>query len=619
MDWKRLDRTRRSVGPVHLDLIEAYASRKISRRDFVRRGTIIGLSVPMIGAVIAACGDDDDTAAPTRPAAARRARRYPGTTGATGNHRRHPARRPGTGRQQGGTIRIAYQTPAATLDPIEMQDLGAYGLIAQCFEFLVTLGETASSLPVWPSRGSRTRTARCGRSSCARASSGRTAADFTSADVAATMDRLVEAANAGLAGVIAEGAVDATDPNVAVFNLEAPTATSRTSCRCSTPRRRSPRSTTRRARRSTARPTAPGRGSSELRPATGATFERNPDWWGGQTPLDGRSASSSTTWARWSRPCRAARSTRSSSSRCSAATRCSTTRLHRARGRVLDAPPDLDALRHGPVRRQGGPPGAGLHVRPRADGRDAVQGRAVIANDHVIAPFMPFFDDVGRPSGSRTSRWRQAAPRRRRRRRPPGDAPRRRPAGDPRARPAHPGQRRRGRDQPRARHREPRHVLRRPVVPGRAGRSAVLGAAELGIVDYGHRPTPDVFLNAALKTNGVWNSSQYSNPAFDEAFAEYQQAVGVDAQRGGGQDAAGAPQRRGADRAAVLLQLPVGPLEELPGRPGLGARSDVHREGVAGLSRARRRPAEGDHDPVRRPAGRAVGGHAVPPRRRSSS
>jgi peptide/nickel transport system substrate-binding protein len=56
------------------------------------------------------------------------------------------------------------------------------------------------------------------------------------------------------------------------------------------------------------------------------------------------------------------------------------------------------------------------------------------------------------------------------------------------------------------------------------------GAAELGIVDYGHRPTPDVFLNAALKTNGVWNSSQYSNQALDDGFTEFQQAVGVDAQ-----------------------------------------------------------------------------------------
>jgi peptide/nickel transport system substrate-binding protein len=57
------------------------------------------------------------------------------------------------------------------------------------------------------------------------------------------------------------------------------------------------------------------------------------------------------------------------------------------------------------------------------------------------------------------------------------------------------------------------------------------GASELGIVDYGHRATPDVFLNAALMTKGVWNSSQYANPDFDAAFAAFQAAVGVDAQK----------------------------------------------------------------------------------------
>jgi len=56
------------------------------------------------------------------------------------------------------------------------------------------------------------------------------------------------------------------------------------------------------------------------------------------------------------------------------------------------------------------------------------------------------------------------------------------------------------------------------------------GAAELGIVDYGHRATPDVYLNAALATKGIWNSSQYSSPEFDAAFKEYQGAVGVEAQ-----------------------------------------------------------------------------------------
>jgi peptide/nickel transport system substrate-binding protein len=56
------------------------------------------------------------------------------------------------------------------------------------------------------------------------------------------------------------------------------------------------------------------------------------------------------------------------------------------------------------------------------------------------------------------------------------------------------------------------------------------GASELGIVDYGHRATPDVYLNAALSTNGIWNSSQYMSPEFDAAFTAYQEAVGLDEQ-----------------------------------------------------------------------------------------
>ena len=57
------------------------------------------------------------------------------------------------------------------------------------------------------------------------------------------------------------------------------------------------------------------------------------------------------------------------------------------------------------------------------------------------------------------------------------------------------------------------------------------GAADLGIVDYGHRATPDVYLNAALKSKGIWNSSQYNSPEFDQAFTDFQTAVGVDAQK----------------------------------------------------------------------------------------
>ena len=89
------------------------------------------------------------------------------------------------------------------------------------------------------------------------------------------------------------------------------------------------------------------------------------------------------------------------------------------------------------------------------------------------------------------------------------------------------------------------------------------GAAELGIVDYGHRATPDVFLNSALKTKGVWNSSQYSSSAFDAAFTEFQSAVGVDAQKAACTKIETDPERGRPRRHPVLLQLPLGQLEDV--------------------------------------------------------
>ena len=66
MNWKLFDALRRQSTPLETDLMEAYAAQRISRRDFVRRGTMIGLGVPVMGAVIAACGSSaEETAANT--------------------------------------------------------------------------------------------------------------------------------------------------------------------------------------------------------------------------------------------------------------------------------------------------------------------------------------------------------------------------------------------------------------------------------------------------------------------------------------------------------------------------------------------------------------------------
>ncbi|MGI9609937.1 MAG: hypothetical protein ACR2NL_06545, partial [Acidimicrobiia bacterium] len=57
------------------------------------------------------------------------------------------------------------------------------------------------------------------------------------------------------------------------------------------------------------------------------------------------------------------------------------------------------------------------------------------------------------------------------------------------------------------------------------------GAADFGIVDYGHRPVPDIFLGSALATGGVWNSSNFANAEFDSLLSEYRTAVDVEGQK----------------------------------------------------------------------------------------
>ena len=181
MDWKRFDRARRTVGPEELDLIESYAEGRINRRDFVRRGTVIGLSVPFLGAVIAACGGDDDDASTDTEA--------DGGTGTTPGT--EPSGTGGTG-TTGGIIRVASQKPAGPLDPIGMQDLGSYGIVAQCFEFLTTLGDSecrrhrAGLAESWePNEDGSVWTFKL-----RQGVTWHDGTDFTSADVAATMDRL---------------------------------------------------------------------------------------------------------------------------------------------------------------------------------------------------------------------------------------------------------------------------------------------------------------------------------------------------------------------------------------------------------------------------------------------
>jgi peptide/nickel transport system substrate-binding protein len=59
-----------------------------------------------------------------------------------------------------------------------------------------------------------------------------------------------------------------------------------------------------------------------------------------------------------------------------------------------------------------------------------------------------------------------------------------------------------------------------------------LGAeGSMGIVNYGHRGVPDVFLGAPLLSDGTWNASHWQNEEYDDLFARYSASPDIDSQR----------------------------------------------------------------------------------------
>jgi peptide/nickel transport system substrate-binding protein len=520
MDWKLFDRARSESGPVQVDLVEAYAQGRINRRDFVKRGTVIGLSVPFMGSIIAACGGDDDDAG------------SPGTEPTGTSAPAEPT--------AGGSLVVAVQQGDANsgLDPVNMQDLGTYNVLAQSFEALVgvgpdgNIGNTGLAESWEPNEVGDVWTFRLRDG--ARWSDG---SPVTSADVAATMDRLVVKNNAGLGGVIDVGAVDASDPQVAVFSLVEPNGNFPVlvsifnAQALITPVDYSDGTTL------SERPEGSGPWLLDSFDAStfASRFVRNPNYWGPQPSIEtvelrGFADLSTAITAMQSRDIDVIQQF---------------TVL--AGGSLLDDP-DFTVLT----------PPASTHREVWFNTqqsqfsdqrlREAIawavdrefmvetlfQGRAEVGNDHPVLSSLPFFDPDAVPQRTRDlERARQLLV----------DAgvdgvQTGLATGD---------------------------ILEIPQLgaiiqqnlaevgievsvntqsnstfygdawcPGPNESDPTLpcdNSAAFGIVDYGHRPTPDLFFSSALASGGVWNSSNWVNEEFDQRLSDYRRSVDVDGQR----------------------------------------------------------------------------------------
>lgn len=523
MDWKLFDRARAESGPVQLDLVESYAQGRINRRDFVKRGTVIGLSVPFMSSIIAACGGDDDETAGTQPS---------GTTA--------PAGESGGDTAAGGSLVVAIQQGDANsgLDPVNMIDLGTYNVLAQSFEPLVgvgpdgNIGNTGLAESWEPNE--------VGDVWTFRLREGPVWADgspVTSADVAATMDRLAAQGNAGLAGVIDVGAVDSSDPQVAVFTLVEPNGNFPVlvslfnAQALITPADYSDGTTL------DQRPDGSGPWMLDSFDASTfvTRFVRNPNYWGPRPAIESTELRGFADLS---------------------------TAITAMQSRDIDVIQQFTVLAGGSLLEDDGftvlTPPASTHrqvwlntqqgqftdVRLRQAVAWAVdrpfmvetlfQGLGEIGNDHPVLSSLPFYDPDAVPQ--RTQDLEQA-------RQLVADAGAEGlttaiASGDILEIPqlaAIIQQNLQGAGIDVAVNTQSNSTFYGDAwCPGANESDPTLpcdNSAEFGIVDYGHRPTPDVFFSSALATGGVWNSSNWANEEFDQRLSEYRRSIDVEGQR----------------------------------------------------------------------------------------
>jgi peptide/nickel transport system substrate-binding protein len=108
---EELDRLRAGSTELENHYIDELVAGHLSRRDFLRRGSIIGMSIPFMGAVLSATDAAPALARSARPVA-------------------HAARK-------GGTLRIATQAPSASVNPLTVADSGGLCMLNQTGEFLI--------------------------------------------------------------------------------------------------------------------------------------------------------------------------------------------------------------------------------------------------------------------------------------------------------------------------------------------------------------------------------------------------------------------------------------------------------------------------------------------------
>jgi peptide/nickel transport system substrate-binding protein len=189
-----LDRLRRERSELENHHIDEFVAGRLSRRDFLRRGSAIGMSAPVLMAILSACGSS------SKPTVAHRKR--------------------------GGTLRVAAQVPAAAVNPLTVSDPGGLAMLQQTGEFLILDNNQKLMLePMLATSWSPNQDASVWTFKLRSGVTFSNGAPMSADDIVYTFQQLSNPKNASNAlstfqGVLTPGGVRKVDTNTVAFHLE---------------------------------------------------------------------------------------------------------------------------------------------------------------------------------------------------------------------------------------------------------------------------------------------------------------------------------------------------------------------------------------------------------------
>ena len=195
VNFRRLDLLRKGRGAVDNGLIDALVAGRVSRREFLRHGAAIGLSLPRLAAIASAL------AMAALP--------------------RH-----GVANETGGVLRVGQLVPRGAIDPVKSADSGGIAQLRAVGEYLCLSGPDMTLTPVLAESWSPSPDAKAWSFKIRKGVRFHDGKPMTADDVVATFERLADPdtesnALSLLAGYLSKGGTAKVDAETVAFHLDA--------------------------------------------------------------------------------------------------------------------------------------------------------------------------------------------------------------------------------------------------------------------------------------------------------------------------------------------------------------------------------------------------------------